>query len=405
MTTRQQFHASAPGRLDVLGGVADYSGGLVLQTPVRAKTSVNLEPIVEKHIELHSDGMPSGTMSLTQAGEILTTMQQRGLDQGGTLLRAAEIPHWCRYPMGCLLVLTLRKKWFPPSGASLRFASNVPEGAGVSSSAAIEIATLRVLAQWGKIVFAGTEMARIGQEAENHMAGAPCGLMDQLASAHGEPGKLLPIRCTPDVLEPAVSLPPNLTIAGWPSGVKHSVGGDAYGRARCAAFMGKRMLESACGKTAPFLATIPWETFEPLRDNLPETLSGRDFLESFGDVDDPLSQVRPQETYPVRAAASFPIEESRRSRRLLDLLARDTPNARKEMGELLFASHAAYSAMGLGASETDRIVASLRSLGPSSGILGGRISGGGSGGTVVVLLQTEALPALEKTARYPLIHA
>ena len=68
------------------------------------------------------------------------------------------------------------------------------------------------------------------------------------------------------------------------------------------------------------------------------------------------------------------------------------------LGELLYASHAGYSAMGLGCPETDQMVAAVRALGPKRGFYGARVSGGGSGGTVVVLLRKAALPALRRLA-------
>ena len=104
----------------------------------------------------------------------------------------------------------------------------------------------------------------------------------------------------------------------------------------------------------------------------------------------------------MRAAVSFPVEESFRSQAVVALLRGATAKHREEMlramGELLFQSHAGYSSIGLGCPETDEMVAAVRALGPARGFYGARVSGGGSGGTVVVLLKKTAMAELAQLA-------
>jgi L-arabinokinase len=227
--------------------------------------------------------------------------------------------------------------------------------------------------------------------------------MDQLASAHGVRGALLPILCRPDVLGEPVRLPPGIVAVGWPSGVKHAVTASPYATARAGAFMGKKLIEHATGRRLAHAAELtPAEVRSFSGAVLPETVSGRAFLARCGGVDDPLSRIEPAKVYAVRAAVSFPVEESFRSQAVVALLRGAAAKHREEtlraMGELLFQSHAGYSSIGLGCPETDAMVAAVRALGPGRGFYGARVSGGGSGGTVVVLLRKAALPELRRLA-------
>jgi L-arabinokinase len=306
--------------------------------------------------------------------------------------------------LGCVLVFARAKSWMPSGGIRFSVQSEVPQSLGVSSSAALEIATLRALAAFAGKAFAGNEIAHLGQRAENHIVGAPCGLMDQLASAFGEPGKLLPILCRPDICRTPVPLPDGVCVAGWPSAVKHAVSGSPYCTARTASFMGKRILENASGEKFRYTSEVAVELLRMVfeRDAI-GVMRGDTFLDSHGGVDDALSRLVPEREYPVRAATEFAIEENLRCEMTLSLLTGCTSANRREVlsqiGGLLDRSHEAYGRMGLGATETDRMVAAIRDRGAERGFYGARISGGGSGGTVVVLCERDALAALTELGR------
>src|SRR6185369_1160183 len=127
-------------------------------------------------------------------------------------------------------------------GMNIAVLSTVPVGAGVSSSAAIEVATMMSLYEGVERDRDAMDVAQMCQRVENEVVGAPCGLMDQATSAAGEAGKLFRMVCQPaEVLEP-LQLPLGVRVIGINSGVKHSVGGGVYGRTRCAAFMGHKMI-------------------------------------------------------------------------------------------------------------------------------------------------------------------
>ena len=386
---------TAPGRLDVLGGVADYSGALVLQTPLAAATRVRITRLAEPIVRVAS--VHGGTVAVAAPA---AADGPRSPAAARAWLEDRRVPPWARYPLGCLLLFCDRFDWWPTGGLEIDITSDVPLSMGVSSSAALEVATLRALESLAGRPAAGTELARLAQRAENEVVGAACGPMDQLAAAHGVVGSLLPINCRPDLIGTPVPLPAGVVVAGWPSGVRHAVGGSPYATARAAAFMAKRILEDALGRRLEHLTELPPSAVAACGDEvLPDALAGADFLQRFGGVDDPLSSIEADRRYPVRAAAAFATGENHRSQLAAGLLGGATPHGVAALlGELLYQSHLGYSSIGLGANETDAMVAAVRSLGSAQGFHGARISGGGSGGTVVVLLDEAALPALGRLA-------
>jgi L-arabinokinase len=392
------WRGEAPGRLDVLGGVADYSGSLVLQVPTRATTRVTITPAAGPFLELASDQEGTAVLPLPRRHAVPTSAAAlRGWLDG------QRLPRWARYPLGCLLLFCRARDWWPPGGLRLAVASEVPVAMGVSSSAALEVATLRALEAASGRRCRGTELARLGQQAENEVVGAPCGLMDQLAAAHGTRGALLPILCRPDVLDEPVPLPEGAAAVGWPSGVRHAVADSPYAAARTAAFMGKKVLEGVLGRALAHVTELAPSRLRGVgEEDLPRALPGRAFLARYGGVDDPHSHVDPGRSYPVRSAVRFPVEENFRAALAVQLLRGARPEGRRAtleaLGELLYQSHAGYGSIGLGCPETDGMVEAVRALGPGRGFYGARVSGGGSGGTVVVLLEERALPELARLA-------
>lgn len=399
---------SAPGRLDVMGGIADYSGSLVLQMPLRERTTVRA--VFSGNPELRVHGADVGETFTLPLADFQTDSYER---LRKTVL-ARPGGEWAVYVVGCLAVL-VREKTLPARGLELWVRSEVPLGKGVSSSAALEVATFRALCQLYEVELPGTELPRLAQRAENLVVGSPCGLMDQLASCFGKPGHLLPIVCQPDTLRPPLPLPDGLRFVGLDSGIRHAVSGASYGQVRAAAFMGYTLLARLDG-VAPdalaearrtgdwsglpyggFLGNIPPSLFEErYAPHLPERLTGAAFRYQFGDTIDPVAPVNEDATYAVRACTRHPVYENFRvsafsaALESLDLsrLDADATYRRRALGllgELMHQSHASYSACGLGNAHTDDLTRRVRQAGYASGVYGAKITGGGSGGTVCVL--------------------
>jgi galactokinase len=404
------FYGTAPGRLDVMGGISDYSGALVLQMPLRESTEVEIVFTEEMLLTIQSchGATDLGTFQIG-ISEFLASIEEGSRFRELFLAR----PHgnWAIYPAGCLAVLIKEKGFTPKNGLSITIRSSVPLGKGVSSSAAIEVATLKALSLAIGIEYKGTELAILAQKAENAFVGAPCGLMDQLASAYGLPGSALPILCQPDVLDAPISIPKGIRVFGLDSGVKHQVTGASYGQVRTAAAMGYALLAKHLGISGTqlkearvsgnrtnlpyhgYLANIPASVFfGQFADQLPEEMWGETFLDQVGETADPYAVVDPKVRYNVRACTQHPIEEhfrTRSFRQYLQVLNRSThPEKEIEtlslMGEAMFQSHASYGKVGLGHPRTDALVEEARRH-LDRGIYGAKITGGGSGGTVCFL--------------------
>jgi len=127
-------------------------------------------------------------------------------------------------------------------------------------------------------------------------------------------------------------------------------------------------------------------------------LRGAEFLAKYGGITDRVTRVDPKVTYAVRQPAEHPIMEHDRVRKFRELLERGAPeeNDRRALGALMFASHASYTACGLGSSGTDRLVELVRASGEQ--LYGAKITGGGSGGTVAVLARAGSRTEIERIA-------
>ncbi len=363
---------SASGRLDLLGGVADYSGARVLEVATHLTTRVEA---------LDDDGLVVGPARLTP-DEVTTFAALPYPDLRDAL---AAFPRWTHYVLGVAMVL-VRHAVIEAPLARLIVTSDVPTSVGVSSSAALEVATARAL---GAGELEPLRLAALCQEAENQVVGAPCGIMDQVVVTMGRAGGVLPILCRPAAVDPLIELPDDLEVVGVPTGAEHDVSGAPYRRARAAAFMGKRIVDDAVGRHAAWVSELPTAALV----DLPDTLDGATFLERWTTTDDPLTTVDPVDTYPVRAAATFGVEEHQRSRALLDAIDQRALDA---IGPIMAASHAGYDAMGLG---HEAATAAVERVLIRPGVLGARSSGGGSGGTAVVMCERGALDDLPDVIR------
>ena len=307
--------ARAPGRVNLIGDHTDYTGGLVLPMAIDLETVVTGERDGDV-IALTSDG---------EDGEVVVPNTED--DPAGVS------PAWGRYVAG--VVSQLR----PVVGLRGTVRTTLPVGAGLSSSAALEVAVALALG------FEGTEveLAQLCQRAEQVATGVPCGIMDQLASAAGVAGHALRIDCTTLEVAP-VPTPDGLEIVVVHSGEPRHLGGTAYAdrRAECEA------VASRIG---------------PLRDADLEDVAG---------IEDPV----------LRRRARHVVSENDRVRAFASALADGRLDV---LGELLLASHASlrddYEV------STPALDALVDRLASTPGVLGARLTGAGFGGCVVALTE------------------
>jgi len=382
---RPIFIARAPGRLDVMGGIADYSGARVLELPLACATFALVQAQATPRCEVASRRGERWDFYATDL----------------PLPAAAEqADRWATYIVGVVQALVPTEA---TSGLRILIHSSVPEGRGVASSAALEVAVATAVAASLHQRIDPAELAVLCQRVENHIVGAPCGIMDQMTSACGRMDRLLQLRCQPGTIEGYLEVPSGHRFYGIDSGISHAVSGADYGTVRTAAFMGLRILTTETPWRGSYLADLAPVQFSQFARALPEDMNGAEFLERYGGISDTATVVNPDRRYPVRRASEHPVGEQARVDRFAELLptvARQ-PDAAIEVGQLMYDSHRSYSACGLGSEGTDAIVELARAAGPQHGVFGAKITGGGSGGTVAIFATSNAESVVrDLAARY-----
>ncbi len=413
----------APGRLDLMGGIADYSGSLVLELPLEVATFVAVQAVAEPVFEIFSPGIAAnGDEELVRWPlSELVELASGKTESPDNDLRKRPGQGWASYPAGVWALLQKAYGFPVDRGVRLLVYSGVPAGKGVSSSAALEVATLQALAGLYGLEISGKEAALLCQQAENTIVGAPCGVMDQVTVACGQADHLLALRCQPAELEGNIQIPAQLAVWGLDSGIRHAVSGADYSSVRIGAFMGYRIIAGLAGLTAKlmpdrtvrvedprwqgYLANLTpaeWENY--YQAQVPGQLSGQDFLEKWGGTTDKITRLDPARIYEVRQATAHPIYENHRVHLFRALLSTESTSRPLQeerfrlLGELMYQSHQSYSRCGLGSAGTDRLVELVRAAGPEAGLFGAKITGGGSGGTVAVLGRREAAEAIRQIA-------
>lgn len=328
--------AIAPGRINVIGEHVDYSGGLVLPAAIDRYVAVGVRPRRDAQVSLVTDRFP-GLVTLS-------TLPQ------------ARRGHWSDYVVGVARELTAALG--ERGGFDAAIVADLPPGAGLSSSGALEVATaIALLAAWG-IAMPGLELARLCRRAENEFVGARTGIMDPVAILFGRAGNALALDCRSLEWE-AVPLPD--ARYAWllaDSRVKHDLAAAAYNDRR-----------QDCERAQALLGVVD------LRDLT---------------LDDCERLAEPR----LRRRLRHVISENARVRQAVDALRRrDAP----ALGPLLNASHASLrDDFEVSSPELDRLAALAGQVAP---VVGARMMGGGFGGCVLLLVHRDGLDDVEDHLR------
>jgi galactokinase len=328
----------APGRVNLIGEHTDYNDGFVLPLAIEASTCVAAAPREDRRIFVES----------------LDLGVRMELDLDGT--RATLPGHWGAYVEGVARVLEARGVRL--RGADLVIASDVPIGAGLSSSAALEISSGLALLSVSSRPIDRVQLALAGQQAEHDYVGTRCGIMDQLASVLAEEDHALLIDCR-SVEARAVPLRlPAHGVVIFDTGVKHALASGEYNARRAECERGVALL----------------------REVLPEIRALRDVAED--DLE------RHGEKLPERVLrrCRHVVGENARTLAAVDALER---GALDELGRLMAASHASLrDDYEVSCAELDALVDVASSL---PGVTGARMTGGGFGGCTVNLVVREEM--------------
>lgn len=398
---RPQVLTRAPGRLDCMGGMADYSGALALQATIEQGVYTAIGRREDQRIRIESvgwnhDGQPSvfeWSLSMFYQSDGQFVVPE-------SLSAKFDACPWARHVAGvCLGLLESGDLPHLAGGFNLLIHSDIPPHAGLASSAALQVASAKAIAALFEIELTAPQILRACRLADLEVVRNEPGLVEHLTCLLGEADALLEIRCQPEEVIGSLQMPKGAMFAGVYSGLRLPIYHERYADNRAASLIGKFLIEQilkASGDTGDvnggYLANIPpSEYVRRFRNQLPVKLRGRDLLAHFGQPAELDVTIRPDEIYKVRSRTEHHIYENDRAHRLMERMARARRTGERdaliEAGELMYASHWSYGQRcGMGSIETDLLVNAIRERGPARGLYGAKVTAGGCGGTVAVLM-------------------
>lgn len=402
--------ASIP--LNVMGGIAECAGALLLHSMLAETVSVAVRPNAAGQVLIHwcepeqQDGAPPFHASIT---DFQTTGRQflpaadiverfgRKLSRPGLALLAA-------------LVEGLREGLLPPSEAGWRLGGvGCP---GLSTVSAVKAPLVTALLQAASTV-AGVKadprrIAEIAVTVQQDWLGWPVGVGDAHAATTDSAIGLLQFRSDARCSAGFINLPADLEIVAVDCGAEAADARLTNQRVRAAATMGRvlvqRIMEHDTGDLGRWTGHLSGLSMTDyvgrFRDRLPTKMKGREFLDRFGDPGDAQAPLEPGYLYKVRSRTEHMVYEHARATHFAELLSRGVrtsdSQAFVDAGELMYASHWSYGQRcGLGGVETDFLVSQLRQAGKERDILGAKACGRGCGGMVAVLMR--ATPVAEQS--------
>jgi len=328
----------APGRVNLIGEHTDYNDGFVLPAAI--------DKAIWLAIGLNKIGcirLFSADMNEEYEVELSSDLKKSGLG-------------WPDYVLG--VVDQLRKHGMNSVGFDCVFGGNVPIGAGLSSSAALEGGVLYGLAELNDWGISPMKMAQIAQKAENEFVGVQCGIMDQFASLNGKEAHALKLDCRSLEFEKVPFRDPDFKIVLCDTGVRRELAGSEYNVRRSQCEKGVSIIQKAYPEVKK-LRDVSLEMLEEHRDKL-----------------DPV----------VFKRCEFVIEENQRVLDACDDLLKDNINA---FGEKMYGSHHGLQhKYEVSCNELDLLVEIAKEV---DGVIGSRMMGGGFGGCTINLVRTDAV--------------
>lgn len=331
----------APGRINLIGEHTDYNEGFVLPAAIDKSVFLCLSPRNDRQMHLHaSDIGESIEVSLTELAPIVTGS-------------------WANYLLGGVDQLLQQRR--PVQGFNLTFGGDLAQGAGMSSSAAIESGLLFALNELFHFGLSAWEIVQMAQRAEHRFAGVQCGIMDMFASVFGQKDRAMRLDCRSLEFEYIPLVVPECKLVMLNSNVKHSLASSEYNTRRRECEQGVRWLQ----ETHPDVHS--------LRDATP------DMLDRF---------VAPRDQVVHRRCRFVMAENERVLGACRDLQA----GRLIEFGQKMFASHEGLRHdYEVSCPEIDFLVDFVRGR---QGVLGARMMGGGFGGCTINLVQNHAIEPL-----------
>jgi len=341
-TTPRVF--SAPGRVNIIGEHTDYNDGFVLPMAIDRRTSIAIAPREDRVVRVAS-------LALNDATEFK-------IDQSSDLSRHG----WAKYIAGA--TWTLQSRGITLRGADLMIDSDVPIGGGLSSSAALEVATGKALTAISGASIQPKELALVAQRAEHDFVGAKVGIMDQLAATMGRQNHALLIDCRSLATKQISLANLNAAIVVANTNVKHQLASSAYNQRRAECEEGIELLRARLPRIRA-LRDVSVIDFEEYAKELPE---------------------------PVRRRCRHVVTENDRTLRAADALERGD---REYLGKLMRQSHESLRTdYEVSCRELDLMV---EIASRQDGVRGARMTGGGFGGCTINIVLKEDLQIFTRT--------
>lgn len=402
----------APGCLDVMGGIAEGTGSLLVTAVMDRAAAMVSSVRDDRQIQIFSFDQFDRHLPFTfripleaPAKFALHTLHEE-LNASGR--------QWAGHLVGCLYLLH-ESRWIDLTdpkhqGLSVAILNTIPAGVSAGASAAMEVAAMvNFVDHFGCCrPVEPLMMADLCRQVRTRVLGEPCGIAAYVSGCLGEAGSLLPMVCQPHGPRPMLPLPAGVRVLGLNSNVRQGNRRKRYEKMHVATFMGHQIILAkmreigrAANRTLTgdplrgYLANLDPDHYKTLfRPILPDALSGQAFTDQYGEASSPPATIEPGEQYLIRHALDHHVLEARRVRRFIEFLqaaATSQGAARKlaldSAGHLMYASHQSYTTDAmLGAEECDLLVQMVRALEPA-GLYGARITGLGSGGMVTVLAE------------------
>ncbi|MCX4609574.1 MULTISPECIES: galactokinase [Streptomyces] len=332
---------AAPGRVNLIGEYTDFNEGFVMPLALPHTAVAAVSRRTDGVLRLHSADIEGPVVELH-------------VDELAPLTNTS----WAAYPAG--VVWALREAGHAVTGADVHLASTVPTGAGLSSSAALEVVTALALNDLYELSLTGPELARLAQRAENDFVGVPCGIMDQTASACCAEGHALHLDCRDLSIRqvPFDLASQGLELLVVDTRVKHALGDGAYAERREGCEEGARQLGVS-----------------HLRDV------------AYEELDAALARLSDER---VRRYVRHVVSDDHRVERVIALL--DAGEVRA-IGPVLTDGHASLrDDLRISCEELDLVVATAN----AAGALGARMTGGGFGGSAIVLVESADVDTVTK---------
>src|SRR3989440_7565981 len=328
---------SAPGRVNIIGEHTDYNDGFVLPMAINRRTYVAIAPRADKHVRISS-------LVLNEEAEF-------DFDDAS----ASEKKKWLNYAAGVAWIL--KQRGVKLRGADIMIDSDVPIGGGLSSSAALEIATGKAMTAIAEVEVAPVKLAQAAQEAEHKFAGAKVGIMDQLTATLGRKDHALLIDCRSLEVKPISLAKLNAAIVVCNTNVKHDLASSAYNERRAECERGVEIL-SKKRPDVRALRDVSVADFEKHENDLPE---------------------------PIRRRCRHVVTENDRTLTAAEALENGD---REALGELMKQSHESLkNDYEVSSRELDLMVGIARRC---DAVFGARMTGGGFGGCTINIVRNEA---------------